>query len=73
MAKFVSNLAQNLPRHDGANFGLIVKTKGKTTIYHNDTLQSTKYYSTLATVNLCFFWLIVTLGQNGHLHGRLIA
>jgi hypothetical protein len=39
-AKSVGNLAQNHPchghhGHDVTNFGQIVKTKGKTTIYHN--------------------------------------
>ncbi len=34
--------------------------KDKTTIYHNETLQSTKYYSMLMIGSLRFFWLIVT-------------
>jgi hypothetical protein len=65
----ICNLAQNCPHHgyhahDVTNFGQIVKMKDKITIYRNETLQSTKYYFTLA---------IVTLSRNGCRHGWLVA
>jgi hypothetical protein len=44
LAKSVGNLAGNCcPHgHDVTNFDKIVKMKGMTTIYHNETLLSTK-------------------------------
>jgi hypothetical protein len=59
--------------HDVTNFDKIAKMNGKTTIYHHETLQSTRHYATLAIVSLRFFWLIGNLGRYGRRHGRHVA
>jgi hypothetical protein len=71
-------LAQNCPRHghhghDVTNFGQIMKMKGKTTIYHNETLESTKYKSMVAIISLHFsgwwlLWAVMAITMVSSLH-----